>query len=69
MLFRKPKGASLRSLLFVQLQAFFLVLDDIMDDSHTRRGRPCWFRVPQVSEELVHSEYYSVCSLTQKSVY
>nr|7BUW_A Chain A, FPS3 [Eucommia ulmoides]7BUW_B Chain B, FPS3 [Eucommia ulmoides] len=30
------------------IQAYFLVLDDIMDHSHTRRGHPCWFRLPKV---------------------
>ncbi|CAM9751119.1 unnamed protein product [Scytosiphon promiscuus] len=39
------------------LQAFFLVADDVMDRSLTRRGQPCWYKVPKVQEIAINDSF------------
>ncbi|KAK7749679.1 Farnesyl pyrophosphate synthetase [Cytospora paraplurivora] len=36
------------------LQAMMLVVDDIMDHSETRRGRPCWYLMPGISMQAAN---------------
>lgn len=39
------------------LQACFLVADDIMDQSTTRRGKSCWYKQPTVKYDAVNDSF------------
>ena len=36
------------------LQSFFLIMDDVVDESETRRGQLCWYKYPNVGLKAVN---------------
>ncbi|CAG5121297.1 unnamed protein product [Candidula unifasciata] len=45
------------------LQAFFLVADDIMDNSLTRRGQPCWYKKEKVGNTAINDSFFLECTI------
>lgn len=50
---------------FELMQAHFIILDDIMDGSATRRGKPCWYTVPGVGLVAVIDALTIDCALNR----
>ena len=42
------------------VQAAFLVADDMMDASVTRRGGPCWYKLPEVDTIAINDSFLLV---------
>lgn len=51
------KKAALLGWCIELLQAYFLVADDMMDQSITRRGQPCWYRQEDVKEIAINDAF------------
>ncbi|KAJ1328586.1 hypothetical protein BSLG_007506 [Batrachochytrium salamandrivorans] len=47
------------------LQAFFLIADDIMDGSLTRRGQPCWYKKSDVGMVAINDSFIVEASIYQ----
>ncbi|KAF8318462.1 farnesyl pyrophosphate synthase [Clavulina sp. PMI_390] len=47
------------------LQAYFLVADDMMDASITRRGQPCWYKVEAVGNIAINDAFMLEAAIYQ----
>lgn len=47
------------------LQAAFLVADDIMDNSKTRRGQPCWYLNKDVGNVAINDSFFLIFAVNR----
>lgn len=47
------------------LQGYFLVADDIMDHSLTRRGQPCWYKKDGIGMIAINDSFYLKAAIYQ----
>ena len=45
------------------MQSYFLIPDDIMDHSPTRRGKPCWYLVEGVKDIAINDSVMLDCAV------
>lgn len=45
------------------LQAFVIMCDDVEDNSETRRGRPCWYKLPEVGLRAISDALLVECGI------
>lgn len=68
--FEKPENVNEEKLVLARIagwcvemmQAYFLITDDIMDSSLTRRGSPCWYRHPEVGLRAINDAIMVKCT-------
>jgi farnesyl diphosphate synthase len=50
------------------MQAWLLMADDIMDDSPTRRGQPCWYKHSDVQKIAINDAFFVEVSLCSRQL-
>jgi len=54
---------NIKIFIITQMQAFFIVIDDIQDRSLLRRGQPCWYRYNDIGLGAINDGFLLQCCM------